>query len=84
MQALAAEGKPHGIRACIVYPGAMATSLGVWAPVERSTTRRHAPAPTAALPPEEVAALIVWVASAPPELILNEAIITPLEERGGP
>jgi len=83
-QALAAEGKPHGIRACIVYPGGMATSWGVWAPGERSTTRRQAPAPTEALPPDEVAALIVWIASAPRELVLNEAIITPLEESGWP
>jgi NAD(P)-dependent dehydrogenase (short-subunit alcohol dehydrogenase family) len=27
-QALAAEGQPHGIRACVLYPGAMATSWG--------------------------------------------------------
>jgi NAD(P)-dependent dehydrogenase (short-subunit alcohol dehydrogenase family) len=27
-QALAAEGRPHGIRACVLYPGAMATSWG--------------------------------------------------------
>ena len=83
-QVLAAEGKPHGIRACIVYPGGMATNWGAWAPLERSTPRRKAPAPTDALPPEEVAALIVWIASAPSELVLNEAIITPLEERGWP
>jgi NAD(P)-dependent dehydrogenase (short-subunit alcohol dehydrogenase family) len=83
-QALAAERKPHGIRACLVYPGGMATSWGVWAPAERSTPRRQAPAPTAALPPDEVAALIVWIASAPRELVLNEAIITPLEESGWP
>jgi 3-oxoacyl-[acyl-carrier protein] reductase len=37
-QALAAEGKPHGIRACIVYPGGMATNWGVWS----SDTRRFA------------------------------------------
>jgi len=83
-QAVAAEGKPHGIRACIVYPGGMATSWGVWAALERSTTGREAAPPTAALPPEEVAALIVWIASAPAELVLNEAIITPLEESGWP
>ena len=83
-QALAAEGKPHGIRACLVYPGGMATSWGVWAPAERATTQRQAPAPTEALPPEEVAALIVWIASAPQELVLNEAIVTPLEESGWP
>lgn len=29
-QALAAEGKAHGIRACVVYPGAMATQWGLW------------------------------------------------------
>jgi NAD(P)-dependent dehydrogenase (short-subunit alcohol dehydrogenase family) len=83
-QALAAEGKPYGIRACIVYPGGMATSWGMRAPAERATTRRQVPAPTQALPPEEVAALIVWIASAPRALVLNEAIVIPLEESGWP
>jgi NAD(P)-dependent dehydrogenase (short-subunit alcohol dehydrogenase family) len=34
-QSLAAEGRPHGIRACVLHPGAMATSWGVWNPEER-------------------------------------------------
>src|SRR6266498_2963179 len=38
-QALAAEGRPHGIRACVIYPGAMATSWGVWSPAARATAR---------------------------------------------
>ena len=83
-QALAAEGKEHGIRACVVYPGGMATNWGVWSSSERGTTPRELPPPTQALPPAEVAALIVWIASAPMELVLNEAIVSPVEEEGWP
>ncbi len=36
------------------------------------------------LTPDEVAALLVWIAAAPPELVLNEAIVSPLEEGGWP
>ncbi len=81
-QALAAEGKPHGIRACIVYPGGMATSWGRWAPEDRRTEEHERPPVTKALPRDEVAALLVWIAAAPPELGLNEAIVSPLEEGG--
>jgi len=31
-----------------------------------------------------VAALIVWLAAAPDELVVNEAIVSPLEEQGWP
>jgi NAD(P)-dependent dehydrogenase (short-subunit alcohol dehydrogenase family) len=31
-QALAAEGKEHGIRALVIYLGAMATHWGNWTP----------------------------------------------------
>ena len=83
-QALVAEGKPHGIRACVLYPGAMATSWGVWSPAARATEQRDPQPPTEALPPEQVASLIVWIATAPPELVLNEAVVSPLEEQGWP
>jgi NAD(P)-dependent dehydrogenase (short-subunit alcohol dehydrogenase family) len=83
-QALAAEGRPHGIRACVVYPGAMATSWGVWSPAARETARGERPPASRALPPQEVAALVVWLAAAPAELVLNEAIVSPLEEQGWP
>jgi NAD(P)-dependent dehydrogenase (short-subunit alcohol dehydrogenase family) len=82
-QALAAEGRPYGIRVCALYPGGMATSWGTWSPEDRSLPRREAPS-TRALPPEDVASLIVWIATAPPELVLNEAVVTPLEEQGWP
>jgi NAD(P)-dependent dehydrogenase (short-subunit alcohol dehydrogenase family) len=91
-QSLAAEGKPHGIRACILYPGGMATGWGAWSAAERAAAQAAAPAaapedertPTRALPPSEVADLIVWIATAPPELVLNEAVVSPLEEGGWP
>jgi len=53
-------------------------------PTEPREGGRESPPPTKALPPDEVAALIVWIASAPPELVLNEAIVTPLEEGDWP
>ena len=82
-QATAAEGKPHRIRACVLYPGAMDTSWGLWSPQERSGS--GAPTvPADALPPSQVADLITWIAAAPPELVLNEVTVTPLLEQGWP
>src|SRR5437762_3064590 len=83
-QALAAEGKAHGIRACILYPGGMATHWGTGSSTERHAKPEEAPPVTKALPPAEVASLIIWIATAPPELVLNEAIVSPLEEEGWP
>ena len=83
-QALAAEGRADGIRACVLYPGAMATSWGVWSPAEREQAQGGRLPASKALPPQEVAALIVWLAAAPAELVLNEAVVSPLEEQGWP
>jgi NADP-dependent 3-hydroxy acid dehydrogenase YdfG len=74
----------HGVRACVIFPGAMATAWGTSSAARRESLEREPTAPTRALPPEDVAALIVWIASAPPELVLNEVIATPLEEQGWP
>jgi NAD(P)-dependent dehydrogenase (short-subunit alcohol dehydrogenase family) len=60
--ALAAEGKPQGVRACILYPGGMATSWGAWSSNERQDHEREPQPSTRALPPDRVAALIVWPA----------------------
>lgn len=76
-QALAAEGREHNIRACVLYPGAMATSWGLWSADERTRAAGDEPDPSEALPPDRVASLIVWLATAPPELVLNEAVVTP-------
>ncbi len=84
-QALAAEGKPHGIRVSVLYPGGMATQWGTaWTPEDHPTEHRGPSPETVALPPEDVAALIVWMVSAPPALVLNEAIVSPLDEGGWP
>lgn len=82
-QAVAAEGRDHRIRACLLYPGAMDTSWGAWTPEDRDPGTE--PAPTAeALPPEHVAELIVWIARSPPDMVLNEVTVTPLREAGWP
>ncbi len=58
--------------------------LGAWSAAERHALPRE-PSPAArSLPPEDLAALIVWIAAAPKELVLNEVIATPLEEQGWP
>ncbi|HYY33740.1 MAG TPA: SDR family oxidoreductase [Gaiellaceae bacterium] len=83
-QALAAEGREYGIRVCVLYPGAMATSWGSWSADERTRTTPSGQDPRDALPPDRVAALVVWLASAPPEVVLDEAVVTPLNEQGWP
>jgi NAD(P)-dependent dehydrogenase (short-subunit alcohol dehydrogenase family) len=83
-QALAAEGREHNIRACVLYPGAMATSWGSWSADERARASAREPDPSEALPPDRVASLIVWLATAPPELVLSEAVVTPLNEDDWP
>jgi NAD(P)-dependent dehydrogenase (short-subunit alcohol dehydrogenase family) len=84
-QSLNAEGRAHGIRACVVYPGAMDTHWGSWSAEERDADDGgRAADPSGSLPPEQVTDLLVWIASAPPGLVLNEATITPLEEQGWP
>jgi len=84
-QALAAEGRPHRIRACVLYPGAMATSWGVWNADDRQPADRTAErAEDESLPPEQVADLIAWIVSAPPGLVLPQVTVTPLLEKGWP
>jgi NADP-dependent 3-hydroxy acid dehydrogenase YdfG len=82
-QALAAEGKPHRIRACVLYPGAMDTSWGVWSPEDR-TGSAESSEPADTLAPDQVARLISWIAAAPPDVVLNEVTVTPLLEQGWP
>jgi NAD(P)-dependent dehydrogenase (short-subunit alcohol dehydrogenase family) len=84
-QSLAAEGKPHGIRACVLYTGAMTTSWGVWDAAERTTSGRGSDRPAdESLPPEQVADLIAWIAAAPAGLVLPQVTVTPLHEQGWP
>ena len=80
-EALADEGRQHGIRAIVLYPGAMATNWGAFSPEEREGEGepKEAP-PSRVLRPEHVADLIAWVAASPPEFVLTEGIVLPIEE----
>lgn len=83
-QSLAAEGRNAGIRACLLYPGAMDTQWGAWTPAERSGSDEHGVSPAESLPPGYVADFITWIAQSPPEMVLNEVTVTPLLEGGWP
>jgi NAD(P)-dependent dehydrogenase (short-subunit alcohol dehydrogenase family) len=80
-EALADEGKEHGIRAIVLYPGAMATNWGAFSPEERQGSELNEAPPTRVLQPERVADLIVWLAASPAEFVLTEGIVLPIEER---
>lgn len=83
-QALHAEGQAHGIRAVVVYPGAMATHWGDWsAEARRGDAQGERPADEA-LEPGAAAAFFVWLATAPRTMILTETVMMPLKEQGWP
>lgn len=79
-EALADEGKAHGIRATVLYPGAMATNWGAFSPEERRENDPNEVPPTQVLRPERVADFIAWFVASPPEFVLTEGIILPIEE----
>ena len=80
-EALADEGKGHGIRAIVLYPGAMATNWGAFSPEERREGgSKEALSASSALPPERVAEFIAWLAASGPEFVLTEALVVPIEE----
>ena len=80
-QALAGEGKEHRIRVILLYPGAMDTNWGAFSAEERQEGASDDKAPsTRVLPPERVAELIAWLSASPPEFVLTEGIVLPIEE----
>src|ERR671927_79526 len=74
-EALADEGKEHGIRAIVLYPGAMATNWGAFSPEERHQSEPNDAPETQVLAPEQVAGFIAWFVASPPEFVLTEGII---------
>jgi len=79
-EALAEEGKEHGIRAIVLYPGAMATNWGAFSPEERRKSEPSEAPRTRMLAPERVAELIAWLVASPPEFVLTEGVVLPIEE----
>jgi NAD(P)-dependent dehydrogenase (short-subunit alcohol dehydrogenase family) len=83
-QSLAAEGRPDGIRVCVLYPGAMSTSWGTFDAAQRETGNPPPRDERKSLDPGVVAELIAWMATAAGQPVLNEVTITPLREGGWP
>jgi len=79
-QALADEGKEHNIRAIVLYPGAMDTNWGAFSPEERQQSESNEAPATQVLRPERVASFISWFVASPPEFVLTEGIVLPIEE----
>ena len=79
-EALADEGRGHGIRAIVLYPGAMATNWGAFSPEERQKSEPNGAPATRVLAPERVAEFIAWFVASPPEFVLTEGIVLPIEE----
>ena len=68
-RAIAASGKPHNIRATVLYPGGMDTGwrgapIGVKPPEE-------------SMNPQEVARYIGYLVATPPEFVVNETVLNP-------
>ncbi len=71
-QALSGEGQPHNIRCSVVYPGGMDTE---W----------HAqPDPANLMDPTAVAGFLLHMVTQNSRLVVNEAIVSPLNEAGYP
>lgn len=72
-QAINAEEREHGIRACAIYPGDIDTAI---------LDRRPVPPPTEArqkmLKPEDVAACVLLAISLPPHAVIEELVVRPL------
>jgi 3-oxoacyl-[acyl-carrier protein] reductase len=71
-RAIAASGKVHNLRATVLYPGGMDTGwrgapIGV---LPRAET----------MDPHEVARLVAYLVSTPPEFVVNEAILNPIAD----
>ena len=65
----------------LLYPGAMDTNWGAFSAEERQEGASDDKAPsTRVLPTERVAELIAWLAASPPEFVLTEGIVLPIEE----
>jgi 3-oxoacyl-[acyl-carrier protein] reductase len=66
---IAAAGKPHGLRSTILYPGGMDTG---WRGSEIGKPRDES------MDPAQVALFVGRLVTAPPEFVVNEAVMNPI------
>lgn len=76
-QALNGEGKPHNIRCSVIYPGGMDTD---W----HSKFNNKADPAKRRLEPAVVADFLVHMLTQDPRFVVNEAVVTPINEGGYP
>lgn len=69
--AIAASGKAHGVRSTILYPGGMDTG---WRGSPIGKPRADS------MDPAEVARMVAYLVTTPPEFVLNEAVLNPINE----
>jgi len=71
-RAIAASGSAYGLRATVLYPGAMDTG---WrgAPIGEKPRAE-------AMDPQEVARFAGYLVSTPPEFVINEAVLNPIKD----
>ena len=70
-RAIAQSGGEHGLRATVIYPGSMDTG---W----RGAPLGALPA-SETMDPAEVARYLAYLACTPPEFVVNEAVLNPLD-----
>jgi NADP-dependent 3-hydroxy acid dehydrogenase YdfG len=80
-EALRQEAGAHGVRVCIIEPGATATEVaeGILDPGSQEAMRRHVGRASAVLP-QEVANAIVFVVSQPARVNISELLIRPTDD----
>jgi NAD(P)-dependent dehydrogenase (short-subunit alcohol dehydrogenase family) len=71
-RAIAASGKAHNLRATVLYPGGMDTG---WRGAAIGVRPR-----AETMDPQEVARLIGYLLSTPPEFVVNEAVLNPIAD----
>ena len=74
------KGREHGIRAHRTLPWRDGHELGGFLPEERRLNEPNEGPATRVLRPERVADFIAWFVASPPEFVLTEGIVLPIEE----
>lgn len=74
--AINVEERRNGIRACAICPGEVNTPL-----LDKRPYPPPAETRAAMLQPEDIAETVVWIASRPPRVTINEVLINPTQPR---